>query len=306
MRKITFAHDTFKKYCSLRQNAQGNFNAIRKLWLYQTQGLGPINKLVDANTGCVLSKDAVCQNNDLFIVTTSPYMNKDMVWFAWLDKMDQHIHNLMREESRLMRQGQQLRFQHFIASHRAQNVAALRLEIMTSRSPAFNVRAIHFFRWDGSCRCSPKEIFMAMNLYRPTMTDMAAFWEVALGPDADAVTRDMRALFFTERDEKTGSYTPLISKGRCRGSEITIIGEEHSKRLFGNFLRYAFDRILELKDAVILLEWKPYIIRSSFLRSPRSINILRAHVAILPGAPSRRSRIRSWVGDTLSQASLRE
>ena len=99
--------------------------------------------------------------------------------------MDQHVEKLVAQEhatfpsKRMLNTLQMSKLESFITTHGS--IAIFRLAILKSTSPSFDVRAIHFFRWDGTCRSSPQEIKKAMARYASTKKGMATAWKVVHG-----------------------------------------------------------------------------------------------------------------------------
>lgn len=178
----TTAKNEFVRLCAMQPATDMTLANIRKIVLYQSQGLCPVHKLVDVNDGSMRNAKSVCA------ATAEDVKSRRHFWRSWRTSMDQHVHKLMmREQTALSKQRmltalQMSRLEALIAKHHGhQNLAAFRLAILESASPAFSVRAIHFFRWDGNCRSSPEEIQKAMMRYASTKQGMSLAWKVALG-----------------------------------------------------------------------------------------------------------------------------
>lgn len=182
MADSTTAKNEFVRLCAMQPATDMTLANIRKIVLYQTQGLCPVHKLIDVNDGSMRNAKSVCA------ATAEDVKSRRQFWRSWRTSMDQHVHKLMmREQTALSKQRmltalQMSRLEALIAAHHShQNLAAFRLAILESASPAFSVRAIHFFRWDGNCRSSPEEIQRAMMRYASTKQGMSLAWKVALG-----------------------------------------------------------------------------------------------------------------------------
>ena len=171
------AHDEFARLCASQSASEVTLANIRAIVLYQTQGLCSVHKLMDADTGTVLGVKAVCS------ATASDVRSRRFFSKNWRASMDQHVEKLMAQEHTtlpgkcMLNPLQMLTLKSF--SHKS--LATFRLAILESTSPPFDVRAIHFFRWDGTCRSSPEEIKKAMARYSSTKKGMATAWKVVLG-----------------------------------------------------------------------------------------------------------------------------
>lgn len=247
------SHTFFDQHCARNHTDGVYLSHLRKMMLYQTMGLGPINNFIDINTGAVLNISGVCKNGVI----------SDKEFWNIRTHSGQYAKKLMKEEMDIklgigLKDIQMSTLERFIEAYqRHKSMDTFRVDILRSTFPPFNVRAIHFFRWNGQCRSSPQEIYTAMKRYPPNMKDMSLFWKLALGKKDGAVTNDLQLLYYDAREAKTGKYTALISKGICKESNITIIGEYHDRALFGNFLQHVFERIFLKEDTIILFEGPP-------------------------------------------------
>lgn len=172
------AHYEFARLCASSPASEVTLANIRAIVLYQTQGLCPVHKLMDADNGTVLGVKAVCS------ATASDVKSRRSFWRNWRASMDQHVEKLMAQEhTTLPGKGMlsPLQMSTLDALITSKSLAMFRLAILESTSPPFDVRAIHFFRWDGTCRSSPEEIKKAMARYASTKKGMATAWKVVFG-----------------------------------------------------------------------------------------------------------------------------
>ena len=234
------AHYEFARLCASQPASEITLANIRAIVLYQTQGLCAVHKLMDADTGTVLGVKAVCS------ATASDVRSRRFFSKNWRASMDQHVEKLMAQEhttlpSKCMLTPLQILT---LKSFGHKSLAIFRLAILESTSPPFDVRAIHFFRWDGTCRSSPEEIKKAMARYSSTKKGMATAWKVVLGVAVAAAV--LAAGAAVRRD--VASRIPSVSATQGPESQ-----DEYVRRMVATFKNttdklYLFGRSYRLLD----------------------------------------------------------
>jgi hypothetical protein len=258
------AHYEFARLCAMEPTTDLTLANIRKIVLYQTQGLCPVYKLIDVNNGSVRNTKSVCA------ATADDVKGRWQFWRSWRTSMDQHVAKLMMQDQtahskkRMLTPLQMYRLEVLIAAHHShKNLAAFRLAILESASPAFSVRAIHFFRWDGTCRASPEEIQTAMVRYASTKQGMSLAWKVALGVTVAASA--LAATTARVMHEREVPVSPPLTEDEfirlrvVRYNEIAdklrLVGRMHSHRRFPHYanaeeMRHEMIRQVERLDAM--------------------------------------------------------
>ena len=169
----------FERLCAQQPTTELTLAHVRKIVLYQTRGLCAVDKLINTDDGSMRNIRAVCAATAPDIPTSIRF------WKRWQKDMDANVAKLMAQETREMKRSVLLSkeaatLSTMTSAYRSEKHGALssfRVAVVES----FKTRAIHFFRWDGTCRSSAEEICRALHRYPSTKRGMALKWKVVLG-----------------------------------------------------------------------------------------------------------------------------
>lgn len=160
--------DTFVSLCDGRDEM--TVGQVRKIVLLATDGQCPANLLLDAE-GRPLTMRAVCANTHTFVAQHTP---------SWSTSS---VNEMMASEAKAMKTCSMDVAKHDLlaSSIPIQRTLSLFRRLLLAKVGSANVKAIHFFRSDGSCRSTRDEIIRAMLINKTNNSSVrlganASFW----------------------------------------------------------------------------------------------------------------------------------
>ena len=144
--------NTVKSLCDGRDEM--TVGQVRKIVLLATDGQCPANLLLDAE-GRPLTMRAVCANTHTFVAQHTP------------SRSISSVNEMMAREAKAMKTCSMDIAKHDLlaSSIPIQRTLSLFRKLVLAKVGSANVKAIHFFRSDGSCRSTRDEIIRAMCHY---------------------------------------------------------------------------------------------------------------------------------------------
>lgn len=174
-------------------------SSVRRAILFRQSGLCDVSYFVNAE-GEVRSADDVC------VVAKNAMPRK-----FWLKHTTDHLEQQGKEwreaekyqDASTLSKAQTKVLDEIYASDAAKSVAAFRKAVMNAS--VLNVRGIHFFHWDGTCR-DVKSIYIALDLYPPSHAKMQILTGLLVGSTVAALGASaVRATIKSRRQRKLSS-----------------------------------------------------------------------------------------------------